>query len=413
MYALDEQVRRFECDGLVRKFEYWDFLSLIMDSDGRCRGATAMELATHQIKAFPAGAVILCTGGPGLVFGKSTNSIINTGAPASRAYQQGAWYGNPEFIQVHPTSIPGADKLRLISESVRGEGGRMWVPRKKGDTRLAKEIPEAERWYFLEEKYPKYGNLVPRDVATREIFELCRQGFGIAGERQVYLDVTPAQTGKKPEVLETKLGGVFEIYRKFAGEDPLEVPMRIFPGMHYSMGGLWVSPMDVDGGKKSAIQMSNIPGFFAAGEVEFQYHGANRLGANSLVSCIVGGFLAGPRLVKWAKAAEPPPSPIVESEVKRQEEIHRSILAMTSGKENAVTVHRELGQIMTDECTVVPHQRRAGPRAGEARRTPSTMEIHQYPRHVGQGQLDARLREGRARHDHPGTGDRQRRADAR
>lgn len=353
MYALDEQVRRYETEGFVRKFEYWEFLSLVLDSSGQCRGITAMNLNSMEIEAFAGGAVILCTGGPGLVFGKSTNSIINTGAAASRVYQQGAWYANPEFIQVHPTSIPGADKLRLISESVRGEGGRVWVPRKQGDKRSPTDIPDGERWYFLEEKYPKYGNLVPRDVATREIFELCRQGYGVAGQRQVYLDVTPEKTGQKPEVLERKLGGVFEIYRKFVGEDPLKVPMRIFPGMHYSMGGIWVGHSDENGGKTMLTQMSNIPGFFAAGEVDFQYHGANRLGANSLVSCIVGGFLAGPRAVEWARSAGQAPKEALEAERKRQEEINASVRRMTSGKENITLLHRELGQIMTDECTVV------------------------------------------------------------
>lgn len=354
MYALDEQVRRHETEGRVRKFEYWEFLSIVQDASGECVGLTAMNLHDMTIEAFPAGAVIVCTGGPGLVFGKSTNSIINTGAAASRCYQQGAWYANPEFIQVHPTSIPGADKLRLISESVRGEGGRVWVPRKKGDTRPPVEIPEAERWYFLEEKFPKYGNLVPRDVATREIFEMCRQGYGVGGERQVYLDITPERTGQKPEVLERKLGGVFEIYRKFAGDDPLQTPMRIFPGMHYSMGGLWVAPTDGElDGRRTLKQMTNIPGLFAAGEVDSQYHGANRLGANSLVSCIVGGFLAGPRAVEWAKSRKQAPAAALAAEKKRQEEFHERIYKMTTGAENATLLHRELGQVMTDECTVV------------------------------------------------------------
>jgi len=353
LYALDEQVRRFEAEGLVRKFEYWELLSLVLDGEGRCGGIVAMNLRDMHVEAFPASAVIVCTGGPGLVFGKSTNSFINTGAAAARCYQQGAWYANPEFIQVHPTSIPGADKLRLISESVRSEGGRVWVPRKKGDTRAPNEIPDKERWYFLEEKYPKYGNLVPRDVATREIFELVRQGYGVRGERQVYLDITPACTGAKADVLERKLGGVLEIYRKFAGEDPLEVPMRIFPGMHYSMGGVWVGHSDLNGGGTQLQQMTNIPGLFAAGEVDSQYHGGNRLGANSLVSCIVGGFLAGPRAVQWAKSHAPADKSTLDAEQRHQAEINARILKMTSGTENAALLHRELAQQTTDECTVV------------------------------------------------------------
>src|SRR5690606_1179764 len=171
------------------------------------------------------------------LFGRSTNSVINTGTAAGRAFLEGALYANGEFIQVHPTAIPGEDKLRLMSESVRGEGGRVWVPKKKGDTRRGEDIPESERWYFLEERYPKYKNLVPRDVATREIFQVCRElGMGIGGGDAVYLDVTriPAPT------LDAKIKGVMEIYEKFVGDDPRRIPMKSFPGMHYSMGGLWV-----------------------------------------------------------------------------------------------------------------------------------------------------------------------------
>src|SRR5713226_8978470 len=153
LYALDEQVRRYEASGLVSKFEYWEWLGMVKDGEGKCIGSVAMDLRTMEIRTFPAEAAMLATGGPGIVYGRSTNSVINTGSAAGRAYLEGAIYGNGEFIQVHPTSIPGEDKLRLIRESIRGEGGRIWVPKKKGDTRPANEIPEAERWYFLEEKY--------------------------------------------------------------------------------------------------------------------------------------------------------------------------------------------------------------------------------------------------------------------
>lgn len=352
LYALDEQVRRFETQGLVEKYEYWEFLSLVKDDSGNTRGITAMNTWDRKIEVFKGNAVILCTGGPGLVFGKSTNSVINTGAAASRAYQQGVWYANGEFIQVHPTSIPGADKLRLISESVRGEGGRVWVPRNKEDKRPAQDIPDSDREYFLEERYPKYGNLVPRDVATREIFSICvNEGRGVGGQNQVYLDITPERSGQDAESLERKLGGVLEIYRKFVGDDPIKVPMKIFPGMHYSMGGLWVGYED----KGDMIaQMTNVPGTFAAGECEFQYHGGNRLGANSLLSCIYGGLEAGERAVKWvqsnpAEAAESTYS----SELKRQQEISDKIIGMTTGTENAYALHRELGNWMTNKCTVV------------------------------------------------------------
>src|SRR5437763_11286234 len=213
--------------------------------------------------------------------------MVCTGSAVTATYQTGAKYANGEFIQVHPTSIPGEDKLRLMSESARGEGGRVWVPKSKGDNRSPSSIPEHERWYFLEEKYPAYGNLVPRDIATREIFQVCLTGYGIGGKRQVYLDLT--HLPKKE--LDVKLGGILEIYEKFVGDDPRVTPMKIFPGMHYTMGGLWVD----------FKQGTNLPGLFACGECEYGYHGANRLGANSLVSCIFGGFTAGPQPAAYAK----------------------------------------------------------------------------------------------------------------
>ena len=168
-----------------------------------------------------------------------------------------------------------------MSESARGEGGRVWVPRTAGDKRDPKSIPESERWYFLEEWYPKYGNLVPRDVATRAIFKVVfEHNLGIDGKPMVYLDLTHIDR----KTLDRKLEGILEIYEKFVGDDPRDTPMKIFPGMHYTMGGLWVDYK----------QSTNIPGIYAAGEAEYQYHGANRLGANSLVSCIYGGFVSGP-----------------------------------------------------------------------------------------------------------------------
>src|SRR5205807_6801784 len=192
-----EQVRRYESEGLVRKFEYWEYLSFIKDEQGACRGIAAIDLRTMQIEAFAADAVCLATAGPGIVYGRSTNSTINTGSANGRSYMDGALYANAEFVQVHPTAIPGEDKHRLMSESARGEGGRVWVPKQKGDKRLGREIPENERWYFLEEKYPKYGNLVPRDVGSREIFSVVKDlGMGVGGEDVAYLDDThiPAAT---------------------------------------------------------------------------------------------------------------------------------------------------------------------------------------------------------------------------
>src|SRR3954447_6374270 len=278
LYALDEQVRRYEAEGLVRKFEYWEYLGFVKDEQGACRGIAAMDLRTMEIQAFPADAVCLATGGPGIVYGRSTNSTINTGSANGRSYMDGAIYANAEFVQVHPTAIPGEDKHRLMSESARGEGGRVWVPKQKGDKRRPRQIPENERWYFLEEKYPRYGNLVPRDVGSREIFYVVKElGMGVEGQDAVYLDVTHIPA----DVLDRKLGGIMEIYEKFQGVDPRHAPMKIFPAVHYSMGGLWV---DYEADAKNNLvkdsprqQMTNIPGLYATGECDYAYHGANRL----------------------------------------------------------------------------------------------------------------------------------------
>src|SRR3569623_1933773 len=288
LYALDEQVRRYESEGKVTKYEGWDFLSAVLDGQRSCQGICAMDLRTMQVATFPAEAVIIATGGIGAIFGKSTNSVVCTGSAQSALYQQGCYYANGEFIQVHPTSIPGEDKLRLMSESARGEGGRVWVPKTPGDNRDPKSIPQNERWYFLEEWYPKYGNLVPRDVATRAIHKVVYEhNLGIDGQPMVYLDLTHIDR----ETLNRKLEGILEIYEKFVGDNPRDVPMKIFPGMHYTMGGLWVD----------FNQMTNIPGVYAAGEADYSIHGANRLGANSQLSCIYGGFVAGPEAMKYAK----------------------------------------------------------------------------------------------------------------
>ncbi|AOM82315.1 succinate dehydrogenase flavoprotein subunit [Salisediminibacterium beveridgei] len=332
LYALDEQVRRFEVDGLVNKYEGWEFLHAVLDDDQVCRGITAQDLTTSEIQSFRGDAVILATGGPGIIFGKSTNSMINTGYAAAAVYEQGAYYANGEFIQIHPTAIPGDDKLRLMSESARGEGGRVWTYDADG-----------KPWYFLEEKYPAYGNLVPRDIATREIFEVCvDKKLGINGENMVYLDLSH----KDPKELNLKLGGIMEIYEKFMGDDPRKVPMKIFPAVHYSMGGLWV---DYD-------QMTNIPGLFAAGEVDYSIHGANRLGANSLLSSIYGGMVAGPKAAEYIdgleQLAEEMDSAVFDAQVQKDQDEFNKILTM-NGNENAFKLHQELGAIMTENVTVV------------------------------------------------------------
>ncbi|WCF09605.1 succinate dehydrogenase flavoprotein subunit [Paenibacillus thiaminolyticus] len=331
LYALDEQVRRWEAAGLVTKYEHWEFLSAVIDEDEVCRGVTAQDLRSMEVKSFAADAVILATGGPGIIFGKTTNSVINTGTAASAVYQQGVRYANGEFIQIHPTAIPGDDKLRLMSESARGEGGRIWT------------YKDGKPWYFLEEKYPAYGNLVPRDIATREIFHVCVDlKLGVNGENMVYLDLSH----KDPKELDVKLGGIIEIYEKFMGDDPRKIPMKIFPAVHYSMGGMWVD----------YNQMTNIKGLFAAGECEYQYHGANRLGANSLLSAIFGGMVAGPKAVEYIrgldKTVEDISSSVFDREVKLRADRYDNLLKM-DGSENAYVLHKELGEWMTNNMTVV------------------------------------------------------------
>lgn len=331
LYALDEQVRRWEAAGLVTKYEHWEFLGAVLDDEGICRGVSAQSLRSMEVHTFVGDAVILASGGPGIIFGKTTNSVINTGTAASAAYQQGVHYANGEFIQIHPTAIPGDDKLRLMSESARGEGGRIWT------------YKDGKPWYFLEEKYPAYGNLVPRDIATREIFSVCvDEKLGINGENMVYLDLSH----KDPKELDVKLGGIIEIYEKFMGDDPRKIPMKIFPAVHYSMGGMWVD----------YNQMTNIPGLFAAGECDYNYHGANRLGANSLLSAIFGGMVAGPKAVEYInglkKSSEDVASSVFDREKKRQTDKYNKILSM-NGTENAYVLHKELGEWMTNNMTVV------------------------------------------------------------
>ena len=358
LYGLDEQVRRWEVEGLVAKHEFCDFLGPILDDKGVCRGAVIQDLYSMKIRALPGDAVMIATGGLGVIFGRSTNSTICTGSAAARVYRVGAKIGNPEFIQVHPTAIPGTDKHRLMSESARGEGGRVWVPRRKANTRPPEQIPESERWYFLEEKYPTYGNLVPRDIATREIFWVCREGYSASPVNfAAYLDLThlPAERIEKLE-------GILEIYEKFVGVDPRKVPMMIFPAVHYSMGGLWC---DYEKDSKTGglvigsprNQVTNIPGLYALGEADYQYHGANRLGANSLLSCIFAGLVAAEGMPAWLKNLAGPPASglqpaLFDREVVRHQQQYAQLLKM-DGKVNPYALHLELGTEMTRYCTVV------------------------------------------------------------
>jgi succinate dehydrogenase / fumarate reductase flavoprotein subunit len=356
LYAADEQVRSWEAKGLVTKHEGWDFLSLVLDDKGAARGITAMDLSSMKVQAFHAGAVVLATGGLALTYGRSTMSNNSTGVPAARVYQQGARFANSEFIQFHPTGIPGHDKNRLMSEACRGEGGRIWVPKQPGDLRDPNTIPDSERFYFLEEWYPAYGNTVPRDVASRAICRVVRHmGLGIGGKDMVYLDLTHLQR----DFLESKLGGILDMYRTFVGEDPCVTPMRIFPATHYSMGGLWVGyEKDEQTGGMARVSPKNhatsIPGLYACGECDFAYHGANRLGANSMLSASFSGRVAGNAAVAHVKTGhnngELPESKL-EAERKRQEEINKRIISSDSG-ENPFALHRELGDLMREHVFV-------------------------------------------------------------
>jgi succinate dehydrogenase / fumarate reductase, flavoprotein subunit len=382
LYALDEQVRRFETvsatddkgieikgEKMVRKFEGWDFLSAVLDDEGTAVGIVAQDLKNMEIRTFRGEAVCLATGGPGLIFGRSTNSLICTGTAASAVYQQGAVYANGEFIQVHPTAIPGADKLRLISESARGEGGRVWVPKDPKDGRDAKSIPESERDYFLERMYPGYGNLVPRDIASRALFLTCfHEKRGVfnnktgRNENEVYLDLTH----RSEEFLRNKLAGILEIYEKFVGVDPYHNPMKVFPAVHYSMGGLWVDyERDARGSLKPGSprnHATNIPGLYAAGECEYQYHGANRLGANSLLSCIYAGMVAGPAIASYRKSRKSSSNDLSQSvydrALTREKEKWSTILTQNqkeSNTENPFLLHEELGETMLRDCTIERH----------------------------------------------------------
>jgi len=366
LYALDEQVRRFEASHMVEKYEGWEFLRLVKDGHGRCRGIVAQNLRTMEIQSFPADAVCMCTGGNGLIFGKSTNSIINTGSPVSICYQQGASYGNPEMVQIHPTAIPGEDKCRLISESVRGEGGRLWVPRDPFDKRHPVAIPQDDRWYFCEELDPVYGNLLSRDLVSFAIYCVCRMGKGIEGKQQVYLDITQLHESRggphTREVINDKLEGVLEIYEKFMLEDPIELPMRIYPAVHYTMGGLWV---DFEKGHDTAIdvasprnQMTNIPGLYAAGECDYQYHGANRLGANALLSCLYGGEIAAQGMLAFIRDSEAPSEgSAIFDEARHEAQSHYDGLKSNRGTENPYRLAAELADVMWNNCGIWRTQR--------------------------------------------------------
>lgn len=358
LYSLDEQVRRHEAQGRVEKFENHEFLRLVQDDQGITRGVVLMDLFNMKIDVLKADAVVIATGGCGLIFKKSTNSTFCTGAANGRLYRQGMKYANGEFIQIHPTAIPGEDKMRLMSESIRGEGGRIWVWGNSENsivTADGRTIPCGETgkpWYFLEEMYPAFGNLVPRDIGARELLRICEMGMGIDGQMQVYLDVSHLSAEKKH-----KLASVLEIYEKFTGEDPSRLPMRIFPAVHYTMGGGWVDwPAADDPDRWERYrQMTNLPGCFNIGESDYQYHGANRLGANSLLSCIFSGLVAGNEVPRYlenlSSSFSDTPSHVFDRELKIEQEAKNALLN-AKGIENVYCLHDELAAWMVDNVTV-------------------------------------------------------------
>ena len=358
LYSLDEQVRRYEAQGMIEKYENHEFLRLILDEEGRARGIVMHDLFNLKLEVLRADAVVIATGGLGVIYKKSTMSTFCTGAANGRLYMQGMKYANGEFIQIHPTSIPGNDKMRLMSESIRGEGGRIWV---WGDSSKQIEFPNkevrpcgktGEPWYFLEEMYPAFGNLVPRDIGAREVTRVCEAGLGIDGQMQVFLDVTHLPLEKQH-----RLESVLEIYQKFTGDDPKKKPMKIFPAVHYSMGGAWVDwPAADDPDRLERFrQMTNLTGCFNVGESDYQYHGANRLGANSLLACIFSGLVTGNEVARYIDGLEKsflqtPEACFrggLEIEEKRQKE-----LLQKSGSENIHKLHDELSDWMVRYVSV-------------------------------------------------------------
>lgn len=358
LYSLDEQVRKYEVEKKIEKFESHEFMRLVIDEQGVARGVVIMDMFNLNLEVLKADAVVIATGGPGLIFKKSTNSTFCTGAANGRLFMQGMKYANGEFIQIHPTAIPGPDKLRLMSESARGEGGRIWVygnSEKRITTPDGREIPcgkTGEPWYFLEELYPSFGNLVPRDIASRELLRICEMGLGIDGQDQVYLDVSHLSHEKK-----AKLHAILEIYEKFTGEDPRKFPMKIFPAVHYSMGGGWVDwPSADDPDRLSRYrQMTNIPGCFNIGESDYQFHGANRLGANSLLSCIFSGLVVGHEVPRYLESLtesfHATPKEVYEKALNIEQELKSDLLSR-EGPENIHRLHDELSEWLVRHVTV-------------------------------------------------------------
>jgi succinate dehydrogenase / fumarate reductase flavoprotein subunit len=334
----------------VEMFPRTEMLDLLV-IDGRARGIVTRNLITGSIDTVVADAVILATGGYGNVFYLSTNAKQSNATAIWRAFKRGAAFANPCFTQIHPTCIPVTghyqSKLTLMSESLRNDG-RIWVPKKKKDGRPPEQIPETERDYYLERRYPSFGNLVPRDVASRAAKEVCDRGDGV-GETGfgVYLDFAEAIKNVGAPVIRERYGNLFEMYERITAENPYEVPMRIYPAVHYTMGGLWVD----------YNLMSTIPGLFVLGEANFSDHGANRLGASALMQGLadgyfiipytLGNYLATTRLDKVAND-----NPVIR-EIENEINARLTQLLGIRGKRTVDSLHQELGKLMWDECGMV------------------------------------------------------------
>ncbi|MGN6754129.1 MAG: fumarate reductase/succinate dehydrogenase flavoprotein subunit [Intrasporangium sp.] len=346
--AMERQV----ADGTVEQFTRHEMLELIV-VEGRARGIIARDMVTGEIETHLADAVVLASGGYGNVFYLSTNAMGCNTTAIWRAHRKGAYFGNPCYTQIHPTCIPVAgdyqSKLTLMSESLRNDG-RIWVPKRREDCdKDPREIPEADRDYYLERIYPSFGNLVPRDIASRQAKYVCDEGRGVGPlvgdfRRGVYLDFSEALARMSKEAVAEKYGNLFDMYQRITGESPYEVPMRIYPAVHYTMGGLWVD-YDLE---------TTIPGLYATGEANFSDHGANRLGASSLMQCLADGYFVLPNTLRdylangpYPKVSEDSPE-VVEARAAVEDRITR--LLGVQGERSVDSFHKELGQIMWEYC---------------------------------------------------------------
>ncbi len=348
--ALSRQIDK----GTVTMYPRREMMDLVV-IDGKARGIIVRNLITGEIERHSAHAVVLATGGYGTIYYLSTLALNSNGSAAWRAHKRGALFANPSFVQIHPTSIPVLNdhqcKLTLMSESLRNDG-RVWVPKQKGDPRKPNEIPEDERDYYLERRYPAFGNLVPRDVASRAAKERCDAGYGVGPTGlSVYLDFRDAIQKKGRKYIEENYGNLFEMYEKITGESPYEVPMRIYPAGHYTMGGLWVD----------YNLMTTIPGLYAIGEANFSDHGANRLGASSLMQTSGDGYFILPYTIADYLADEiktpkiPTSTPEFDSAEKEVKDRIQRLMSI-NGTETATSFHKRLGKIMWDYCGMVRNE---------------------------------------------------------